>query len=50
VNDQPSFTLIHRATETEISKANATARWCWYFVTNGLVELARKKDIVCPFS
>jgi len=25
VNDQPSFTLIHRATETEISKANATA-------------------------
>ncbi len=25
VNDQPSFTLIHRGTETEISKTNATA-------------------------
>ena len=25
VNDQPSFTLIHRGTETKISKVGATA-------------------------
>ncbi len=48
VNDQPSFTLIHQGTETEISTDIASASDVDTLLP--IVELARKKDIVCPFS